>query len=76
MLNLGFLNIHTFLPKFVISPSFLTQKSQTSEKGKQKENMLSQGLNLGKLGKRPTCYPKTKSTLYFKVIVIIDIRLI
>ena len=32
-------------------------ESLSQEKVKLKESMLSQGLNLGKLGERPACYP-------------------
>ena len=50
MLNLGFLNIHTFLPKLIVSPSFFdTKNTNKDEKGKLKENMLYLDLNLGSL---------------------------
>ena len=56
MLNLGFLNLHSFLPKLIINPSFLTLKIQKKdEKLKQKGNMLTQDLKLGKVGERPAC---------------------
>ena len=48
MLNLGFLNIHTFLSKLIISQSFFDRKNTNKdEKGKETENMPHLDLNLG-----------------------------
>ena len=50
---------HTHIPTKVDYKSiiFNTKITNKDEKGKQKENMLSQGLNLGRLGGRPACCP-------------------